>query len=198
MDWGIFIYMKFIITEQEKRNIRELYGLIVENDSAELLNYANNYIDTHSCDTIYQNLLSFQNAVNSGNPKMSDKDKKELSKNLKDMKSYKDWFCDTVKEKMKERFQEEGRNNPENLKTYMCWFSTNITKTNLNPCKSKPEPVQSKQAPVQTKSDPVQTKTTPNQPKVNTIPTNNQTPKSNDRPIRQDDLNPNVDDDTEI
>ena len=190
--------MKIIITEQEKRNIRELYGLIVENDSAELLNYANNYIDTHSCETIYQNLLSFQNAVNSGNPKMSDKDKQELSKNLKDMKSYKDWFCDTVKEKMRERFQEEGRNNPENLKTYMCWFSTNVTKTNLNPCKSKPEPVQSKQAPVQTKSDPVQTKTTPNQPKVNTIPTNNQTPKSNDRQIRQDDLNPNVDDDTEI
>ena len=91
--------MKIIITEQEKINIRELYGLIVENDSAELLNYANNYIDTHSCDTIYENLLSFQNAVNSGNPKMSNKDKQELSKNLKDMKSYKDWFCDTVKEK---------------------------------------------------------------------------------------------------
>lgn len=191
MDWGIFICMKFIITEQEKRNIRELYGLIVENDSAELLNYANNYIDTHSCETIYQNLVSFQNAVNSGNPKMSDKDKQELSKNLKDMKSYKDWFCDTVKEKMKERFQEEGRNNPENLKTYMCWFSTNVTKTNLKPCKPKSDPVQPS-------SGPVQTKTTPNQPKVNTIPTNNQTPKSNDRPIRQDDLNPNVDDDTEI
>ncbi len=65
--------MKIIITEQEKRNIRQLYGLIVENDSAELLDYANNYIDTHSCDTIYENLLSFQNAVNSGNPKMSNK-----------------------------------------------------------------------------------------------------------------------------
>jgi hypothetical protein len=183
--------MKFIITEQEKRNIRELYGLIVENDSTELLNYANNYIDTHSCDTIYQNLLSFQNAVNSGNPKMSNKDKQELSKNLKDMKSYKDWFCDTVKEKMKERFQEEGRNNPENLKTYMCWFSTNVTKTNLKPCKPKSVSVQPSSGPAQPKSDPVQ-------PKVNTIPTNNQTPKSNDRPIRQDDLNPNVDDDTEI
>ena len=35
---------------------------------------------------------------------MSDKDKQELSKNLKDMKRYKDWFCDTVKEKMKEKF----------------------------------------------------------------------------------------------
>jgi hypothetical protein len=115
---------------------------------------------------------------------MSDKDKQELSKNLKDMKSYKDWFCDTVKEKMKERFQEEGRNNPENLKTYMCWFSTNVTKTNLKPCKSKPEPVQTNSGPAQ--------------PKVNTTPTNNQTPKSNDRPIRQDDLNPNVDNDTEI
>jgi len=183
--------MKIIITEQEKRNIRELYGLIVENDSEELLNYANNYIDTRSCDTIYENLLSFQNAVNSGNPKMSDKDKQELSKNLKDIKTYKNWACDSVKEKMKERFQEEARNNPENLKTYMCWFSTNITKTNLNPCKSKPEPVQSKQVPVQTNSGPTQ-------PKVNTTPTNNQTPKSNDRPIRQDDLNPNVDNDTEI
>ena len=169
--------MKIIITEQEKINIRELYGLIVENDSTELLDYANNYINTHSCDTIYENLLSFQNAVNSGNPKMSNKDKQELSKNLKDMKSYKDWFCDTVKEKMKEKFQEESRNNPENLKTYMCWFSTNVTKTNLKPCKPKSDPVQ---------------------PKVNTIPTNNQTPKSNDRPIRQDDLNPNVGDDTEI
>jgi len=80
-----------------------------------------------------------------------------------------------VKEKMKERFQEEARNNPENLKTYMCWFSTNITKTNLNPCKSKPEPVQTKQVPVQTNSGPAQ-------PKVNTSPTNNQTPK----PINQD------------
>jgi len=167
--------MKIIITEQEKRNIRELYGLIVENDSEELLNYANNYIDTRSCDTIYENLVSFQNAVNSGNPKMSDKDKQELSKNLKDIKTYKNWACDSVKEKMKERFQEEARNNPENLKTYMCWFSTNITKTNLNPCKSKPEPVQSKQVPVQTNSGPTQ-------PKVNTTPTNNQTPK----PINKD------------
>lgn len=183
--------MKFIITEQEKRNIRELYGLIVENDSEELLNYANNYIDTRSCDTIYENLVSFQNAVNSGNPKMSDKDKQELSKNLKDIKTYKNWACDSVKEKMKERFQEEARNNPENLKTYMCWFSTNITKTILNPCKSNP-------VSVPTNSEPVQTNSVPAQPKVNTTPTNNQTPKSNDRPIRQDDLNPNVDNDTEI
>jgi hypothetical protein len=190
--------MKIIITEQEKRNIRQLYGLIVENDSAELLDYANNYIDTHSCDTIYENLLSFQNAVNSGNPKMSNKDKQELSKNLKDMKSYKDWFCDTVKEKMKERFQEESKNNPENLKTYMCWFSTNVTKTNLKPCKPKSDPVQPSSGPIQPSSGPVKPKSDPVQPKVNTIPTNNQTPKSNDRPIRQDDLNPNVDDDTEI
>jgi len=191
LDWGIFIYMKFIITEQEKRNIRELYGLIVENDSTELLNYSNSYIDSHSCNTIYENLLSFQNAVNSGNPKMSNKDKQELSKNLKDMKSYKDWFCDTVKEKMKEKFQEESRNNPKNLKIYMCWFSTNITKTNLMACKPKA-------VTVQTNSEPVQTNSVPVQPKVNTIPTNNQTPNSNDRPIRQDDLNPNVDNDTEI
>ena len=176
--------MKIIITEQEKRNIRELYGLIVENDSDELLNYANNYIDTHSCDTIYQNLLSFQNAVNSGSLKMSDNDKQDLSKNLINMKSYKNLFCDNIKEKMKERFQEEGRNNPENLKTYMCWFSTNVTKTNLNPCKSKPEPVQSTQEPVQTK--------------VNTIPTNTKTPKSNDSPIRQDDLNSNVNNNNNI
>jgi hypothetical protein len=93
--------MKIIITEQEKRNIRELYGLIVENDSDELLNYANNYIDTHSCDTIYQNLLSFQNAVNSGNLNMSDKNKQDLSNNLKKMKSYKNLFCNKIKEQYK-------------------------------------------------------------------------------------------------
>lgn len=176
--------MKIIITEQEKRNILELYGLIVENDSEELLKYANNYIDTHSCDKIYQDLLLFQNAVNSGNPKMSDEKKQDLSKNLEKIKSYKNLFCNKIKEKMKETFQEEGSNNPEILKTYMCWFSTNITKTNLNPCKPESAPVKVISSPTQVVTDPVQ-------PKVNTVPTNNKTQKSNDTPIKQNDSNPN-------
>jgi hypothetical protein len=130
---------KFIITESEKNDIRKMYGLIKEDINQELLNYGNNYIDNHNCDEIYNDLVKFQSAVNSGNPEMSDEDKKELDDNLNQMKTFKGLACGRVKKEMKKNFAKQSKEEPEKLKKYMCWFATNITNTNLTSCTEEPK-----------------------------------------------------------
>jgi hypothetical protein len=49
---------KLIISESEKKRIFEMYNLITENVDQELVDYGNNYIDSHSCDEIYNDLQS--------------------------------------------------------------------------------------------------------------------------------------------
>jgi hypothetical protein len=92
---------KLIISESEKKRIFEMYGLITENVDQELVDYGNNYIDSHSCDEIYNDLLKFQSAVNSGQVQMSDEDKKELDDNLGQMKTFKSFACSKIKKEMK-------------------------------------------------------------------------------------------------
>lgn len=127
---------KLIITESDKNNILKMYGLLTESTDYELLNYGNNYIDNNSCNKIYDDLSSFQSAVQSGQIQMSSQDKSELDDNLKKMNTYKGIACGTIKSEMKKEFSEQSKSNPEKLKMYMCWFAQNITHTSLNSCSS--------------------------------------------------------------
>lgn len=131
---------KIIITESDKNNILKMYGVLNESVDFELLNYGNNYIDSNGCNKIYDDLVRFQTAVNSGQVQMSSSDKSDLDTNLELMAQYKNIFCSKVKEKMKESFKQQANYEPEKLKTYMCWFSKNITFSDLTACKSTPEP----------------------------------------------------------
>jgi hypothetical protein len=129
---------KLLITETDKNNILKMYGLLTESTDYELLSYGNNYIDNNSCNKIYDDLSSFQSAIQSGQVQMSSQDKSELDSNLKKMNMGKGFACGTIKSEMKKEFEKQSDQNPEKLKTYMCWFAQNITHTSLNSCSSKP------------------------------------------------------------
>jgi hypothetical protein len=122
-----------------------MYNLITEDVDQELLDYGNSYIDNHSCDEIYNDLVKFQSAVNSGQVQMSSEDKKELDDNLGQMKTFKSLACPRIKKEMKKSFAEQSQSNPEKLKDSMCWFAENISKpqTPLKACQTSIEtPVQ--------------------------------------------------------
>jgi hypothetical protein len=127
---------KLLITESDKNNILKMYGLLTESTDYELLSYGNNYIDNNSCNKIYDDLSSFQSAIQSGQVQMSSQDKSELDSNLKKMNMAKGFACGTIKSEMKKEFEKQSDQNPEKLKTYMCWFAQNITHTSLNSCSS--------------------------------------------------------------
>jgi hypothetical protein len=171
---------KLIISESEKKRIFEMYNLITENVDQELVDYGNNYIDSHSCDEIYNDLLKFQSAVNSGQVQMSDEDKKELDDNLGQMKTYKSLFCGKIKKEMKKSFAEQAQSNPEKLKDSMCWFASNISQpqTPLKACQATTT------TPVQTGSQtPTQTQTTTNTQQP-TQTTNTQTTTNTQQPTQ--------------
>ena len=134
---------KLIITESEIKSIKRMYGLLKESVDTELLSYGNNYIDNNNCNKIYNDLVKFQSAVESGQVQMSSDDKSELDSNLKQMNMAKGMFCETIKSKMKKEFAKQSEQNPEKLKSSMCWFAANISKpqTPLTSCSSKPDVV---------------------------------------------------------
>jgi hypothetical protein len=132
---------KLIISESEKKRILEMYNLITEDVDQELLDYGNSYIDNNSCDEIYNDLVKFQSAVNSGQVQMSSEDKKELDDNLDQMKTFKSLACGKIKKEMKKSFAEQSQSSPEKLKDSMCWFASNISKpqTPLKACQTSTE-----------------------------------------------------------
>lgn len=110
-------------------------GLINESvDTDELLNYANEYIDGHNCNQIYNDLLTYQDAVNSGEVKLSDNDKKTLKDSIGKIKTYKGFACGTIKSTMKSEFSKQANSDPNKLLESMCWFSKNVYVKNLNSC----------------------------------------------------------------
>jgi hypothetical protein len=177
---------RIIISESEKTNILEMYGLIVEQQlNQELLDYANDYIDNTSCDQIYQDMLKCQQAVNNGEITLSNEDKNELDDNIKKIKSYKGFACGTIKSKMKSEFQKQSTENPEKLKVMMCWFSKNVHPPSsgqpLKSCQAE-TPVDNTQTQVQQQTqDNRQQQTQVNTQTTNQNPTNN-TQKSSQQP----------------
>jgi UDP-N-acetylglucosamine 2-epimerase len=69
--------MGIIITESDKKRILSLIKESI--DTTELINYANEYIDGNNCDQIYNDLLTYQTAVNNGEVVLNQTDKNTLS-----------------------------------------------------------------------------------------------------------------------
>jgi hypothetical protein len=165
---------KFFIEESEIKSIKRLYGLITEDIDKELLDYGNSYIDNNDCNKIYNDLKKFQSAANSGQVKISDEDKKELSENLEKINTYKGFACGRIKKEMKKSFSEQSQNEPEKLKVYMCWFATNVSQpqTPLRACEppkqNVPDPVTPQSVKTTTEIKPViQQQSTPQVQKQN-------------------------------
>lgn len=140
--------MGIIITESDKKRILSLIKESI--DTTELINYANEYIDGHSCDQIYQDLLTYQKAVNNGEVSLSDSEKQTLEDSLSKIKKFKGIACGTIKSTMKTEFSSQASSDPESLLESMCWFSKNVYVKQLNACqKTKVD-----NTPVITKTEP--------------------------------------------
>ena len=128
--------MGIIITETEKKRILSLLKESI--NTAELISYANEYIDGHSCDQIYKDLLIYQTAVNNNEVSISSSDKVTLEDSLEKIKKYKGMFCGMIKSTMKDEFKKQADSDPESLLESMCWFSKNVYFKQLKACqKSK-------------------------------------------------------------
>ena len=172
---------KNLITESEKQKILEMYYLLKEEVAQDLVDYGNSYIDNNNCDKIYNDLVKFQSAVDSGQVQMSSEDKKELDDNLDQMKTFKGLACNRIKKEMKKSFAEQAQQNPEKLKSSMCWFAANISKPSspLKSCSSTEVSTQTTATPVDNTT--TQTTATPSSPtttvdNVTTTPQGTETP----------------------
>jgi hypothetical protein len=127
--------MGIIITESDKKRILSLIKESI--DTTELTNYANEYIDGHNCDEIYNDLLRFQSAANNGEVTLSQSDKETLSDSINKVKSYKGFACGTIKSKMKSEFNKQANSDPQKLLDSMCWFSKNVYIKTLRVCQAQ-------------------------------------------------------------
>jgi hypothetical protein len=128
--------MRIIITESDKKRILSLIKESI--DTTELMNYANEYIDGHSCDQIYKDLLTYQTAVNNNEVYLSDNDKDTLTDSIDKIKTYKGIACGTIKSTMKKEFSKQASSDPDKLLESMCWFSKNVYVKTLKVCQ-KPQ-----------------------------------------------------------
>lgn len=124
--------MRIIITESDKKRILSLIKESI--DTTELTNYANEYIDGHTCNEIYSDLLKYQIAVNNGEVTLSQSDKNTLTDSISKIKTYKGIACGTIKSTMKTEFSKQASSDPEKLLESMCWFSKNVYIKTLNAC----------------------------------------------------------------
>lgn len=179
---------KISITESEKQKILEMYYLLKEEVAQDLVDYGNNYIDNNNCDKIYNDLVKFQSAVDSGQVQMSSEDKKELDDNLDQMKTFKGLACNRIKKEMKKSFAEQAQQNPEKLKSSMCWFAENISKpsTPLKSCSSTEVSTQTTATPVDNTT--AQTTATPSSP-TTTVDNVTTTPQGTETPVQTGTVN---------
>lgn len=124
--------MRIIITESDKKRILSLIKESI--DTTELTNYANEYIDGHTCNEIYSDLLKYQTAVNNGDVTLNKSEKDTLSDSISKIKTYKGIACGTIKSTMKTEFSKQASSDPEKLLDSMCWFSKNVYIKTLNAC----------------------------------------------------------------
>jgi hypothetical protein len=127
--------MGIIITESDKKRILSLIKESI--DTTELINYANEYIDGHNCNEIYNDLLKFQSASNGGEVKLSQNEKDILADSIDKIKTYKGFACGTIKSKMKSEFSKQASSNPQKLLESMCWFSKNVYIKTLRVCQTQ-------------------------------------------------------------
>ena len=127
--------MGIIITESDKKRILSLIKESI--DTTELINYANEYIDGHNCDQIYNDLLTYQTAVNNGEVVLNQTDKNTLSDSIDKVKTYKGLFCGKIKSTMKDEFKKQANSDPQKLLDSMCWFSKNVYIKTLRVCQTK-------------------------------------------------------------
>jgi len=103
--------------------------LLKEGIDQELLDWGLKYIEENSCDSLYKDMLDYQELVNKGEVILEPQDKVELDKNIKKFNIGRTLACKMSKEEIKKSFKKGSEEQPEKLKTNLCWFANKKGKT---------------------------------------------------------------------